>query len=121
MKFEGIISSIKARGPMGSPRDDDIERAVLAIYNCEGTVGKMYTFMRSQTADVGPKFVFRSSLSFFQTTYTWDYVLQFRNGRCASQSAPNMHATSTDTMQPDNDSGDLEKNAVTTENIRVRV
>lgn len=83
LKFEGIIASIKARNPTGGPTEEDIERAALAIYNGEGTLGTMYTYLRSCTTDVGPEFPFMEAFKYLQSTQTWKMVRE-SNSSCSA-------------------------------------
>lgn len=75
LKFESIINQIRKRQPTGSSTNDDVNRAALAIYNVEGTVGTMYTFLRGRTVDIGPEFSFMESLTFLRSTHTWNLLL----------------------------------------------
>lgn len=47
-KFEGIISSIQSMNPTGSLRNDETERAAVAIYIRVATVLQMYLFIREK-------------------------------------------------------------------------
>lgn len=78
IKFEGLILSVKAREPTGSPSEEDIERAALAVYNGEVNISNMYTYLRDSTVDVGVDFLFRDALIFLRETHTWHYVLLSR-------------------------------------------
>lgn len=75
IKLEGIINSIKAKKPTGGPSEDDIERAAVAVYNGEGTIGQMYTFIRDRTSDVGEPFPYKQALSYLRTTHTWNIIM----------------------------------------------
>ena len=74
IKFEGIVNSIKARDPTGSPTDEQIERAALAVYNGEANLSQMYSYFTDRTKDAGSAFVFYDSLKFFRTTHTWKMI-----------------------------------------------
>lgn len=76
LKFEAFIKQINNRNPTGSPTSDDIKRTALAIYNGEGTIGTMYTYIQGRTLDVGPEFPFMEALSFLRATHTWNLLLQ---------------------------------------------
>lgn len=98
IKFEGIIMSIKARDPTGSPTEEQIERAALAIYNGEATLSQMYTYLTDRTMDVGTEFQFAHDLKFMRTTHTWDMILAAQSNRSAARtpSMPNFSTANND-------------------------
>ena len=58
LKFEAIISSIKAKQPTASTSKKGIQRAAQALYNGDATVSDMYTYFRDQSVDLGASFSF---------------------------------------------------------------
>ena len=81
LKFEGIVRSIKSRDPTGSPTEEQIERAALAVYNGEATISQMYSFFNDRTKDAGPDFPFYDTLRYLRTTHTWDMILCSKHSR----------------------------------------
>ena len=96
LKLEGIIASIKARNPTGSPTNIDIERAAVAIYNGEGTYGTMYTYLRSSTMDVGPEFQYMEAFRYLWSTHTWDMVRESHSSSTAPRKAASPSYASVD-------------------------
>lgn len=76
IKFDSIVSQIKSRSPTGSPTDEDIDRAALAIYNEEATISQSYTYLSNRTQDVGDHFPFADALKLFRDTYAWEMCIE---------------------------------------------
>lgn len=85
LKYESILAQIRNRKPTGSPSDDDINRAALAIYNGESTIGHMYTFLRGRTVDAGSEFPSKDAIEFLRSTHTWNMLLESRRDSLKSQ------------------------------------
>lgn len=81
LKLEGLVKQVESRQPTGAPTDEDIERAALAVYNGEDTIGQMYSFLLSRTVDVGPEFPFKQALTYLRSTHTWVLLLQSQQDR----------------------------------------
>lgn len=75
IKFEGIICSMKAKKPTGSPTEEDFFRAATAVYNGEALISNMYTFLRDASVPIGPMFPFLDCLHFFRSTEAWSLVI----------------------------------------------
>lgn len=75
LKYEGIIKQVKSRNPAGVPMEKDTERADLAVYNGEVTIGQMYNLLTTCSNDTGSQFPFYLALQFFRTTHSWSLLL----------------------------------------------
>ena len=74
IKFEGIIKSTKAKDPTGSPTEEEIERAALAIHNGEATNSQMFAFLLDRAVDAVPALPFLLALKSLRTTHAWDMI-----------------------------------------------
>lgn len=79
LKFDGIIQSILSRKPTGSPSDADIARAALAVYNGEGNISNMYTYITDNTISVGTEFQFKQAYDYLKTTESWKALITSRS------------------------------------------
>lgn len=75
LKFEGIIASIKAKNPTGSPSEEDITRAAQAVYNGDATIANMYTYFRDSSVDAGAQFPFLDCLWYLRQTISWQFIV----------------------------------------------
>lgn len=80
LKLDGIIQSLLARKPTGSPTESDIERAALAVYNGEANLSHMYTYLRDSSIGVGAEFPYKEAYKYLKTTETWK-VLQLSRSK----------------------------------------
>lgn len=85
LKFEGIITSIKAQIPTGEAADENVKRAALAVYNVEEAVRTMYTFLRTCMLDVGHGFAFMQAIRYLRTTSTGGMALQSHSSTSTAQ------------------------------------
>lgn len=81
LKFEGIVYAIKQKKPTGSPSENDIERAALAVYNGDANISDMYTYFTDSTLDPGPGFPFQQTLYYLRKTNTWTLLLMSREAK----------------------------------------
>lgn len=75
LNSEGIILRVTSKKSTGSPSQDNIERAALAVYNGEANVSDMYSFLIDKELSPSPKFPFYFALEFLRTTHTWQMVV----------------------------------------------
>ncbi|PXF47014.1 hypothetical protein BWQ96_03204 [Gracilariopsis chorda] len=64
IKFEGIVMAIKEKKPTGSPTEE-IFRAATAVYNSEGNMSNMYSYLPDSCLEYGDNFEFLDVLFFF--------------------------------------------------------
>lgn len=65
IKLEGIIMSINAKSPTGSPAEEDTFRAATAVYNGEANISNMYGYFDDSKLSWAPRF---HSLSVWNTS-----------------------------------------------------
>jgi len=71
IQFEGTLGVIKRKKPTGSLSEEDLVRAVTAIYNGDANMSHIYAYLRDSNVDCGPKFIFVECLTFFRATHSW--------------------------------------------------
>lgn len=91
--MEGIIDAINSKNPTGSPSEEDIRRAALAVCNGDATIGNMYTHLREESANCGPGFLFLDRLFYLRTTHAWGLLMLFKR-KCSCSSSPEEKAYS---------------------------
>lgn len=101
LKYESILKQIRNRKPTGSPSNEDINRAALAIYNGESTIGQMYTFLRGRTVDGGSEFQFKEALDFLRSTHTWNLLLESQRDSEKNQLDASAHLVDEINQRPD--------------------
>lgn len=76
LQFETCIQAIKAKNQTGAPKEEDIERTALVIFNKATTIGNIYSFLSDCELDIGPPFPHKSALRVLRSTYTWNVIIK---------------------------------------------
>lgn len=66
-KFDGLVNVVKAAKPTGDPKEEDIEKAALAILNKDGTVADIYRYLRGDESPSKP-FPFAREYAWYKKT-----------------------------------------------------